>query len=283
MHAFWFDLLCSAALIDHLLVPIHTTMSFNRKVLNEYSKISDDIRAAAIRQRNPYPFWPYGDGIHFVERMDRFWTIMRPYPIREVWAGHHQKKSLAVISLVSTLWVGHYVRDTFNLVKRRLGMFHIYGPSVAGSVGGGHPITRSHSSNTIRSQTIFGVAVHTYFITDQIAANPLGHNRWALLIKSSLLQIATGCLYPLIFTTGSSMWFALKFHTYPVPDDIVKSRQSRRYILDRIVRPILTKNWRPLSVIILFNSLCCSALTWFEAKQIERIFRIELAKYSDDK
>lgn len=106
----------------------------------------------------------------------------------------------------------------------------------------------------------------------------IGGDHRAQVVESAAIHMITSFWYPLIFTSVSAVYFASRTHTFPVPDDLVQSATSRKYIVDKIFRPTLLKNRNGLIATALVNTVGIIALTAMESRQLKTVHADLVAK-----
>lgn len=107
--------------------------------------------------------------------------------------------------------------------------------------------------------------------------NVFGDHR-TQIVESAAIHMITSFWYPLLFTSVSAVYFASRTNTFPIPDDLVQSAASRRYIIDKVFRPTLLKNRNGLIATALVNTVGIVALTAMESRQIKTVFTNQLVK-----
>lgn len=101
--------------------------------------------------------------------------------------------------------------------------------------------------------------------------NPLG-NHYATFFKSAGAHVFTSFWYPLMFTSFTSIYMASRNSTYAIPDDFVASKDSRRYLMNQIVRPTIRKSQKGLAISVLLNSLGAVVWTALEREEIRKLY-----------
>lgn len=102
------------------------------------------------------------------------------------------------------------------------------------------------------------------------------------IVESTAIHMITSFWYPLLFTSVSAVYFASRLNTFPVPDDLVQSASSRRYIVDKVFRPTLLKNRNGLIATALVNTIAIVALTAMESRQLKTVHGNLVAKVRQD-
>lgn len=125
-----------------------------------------------------------------------------------------------------------------------------------------------------------GTAIHLVFITGPILANPIeNHNKQ--IIRSTLSHLITSVLYPIVFITGSSLYYATKFLTQPIPDDMGIRPESRKYVWEKFIKQMFIKNRRSWSILTVINVIAAFTLTTMQSQQTQQLFCQEHKKYRD--
>lgn len=195
--------------------------------------------------------WPRrSDQFHVVQK--KIWKAIEPYDWKEVWAVEFNNKVLAMLNTVSCFYVGGVFRRAVKLTDSGFGALNVLMPSIVGS-------------------TLFGAFFHTQTALSPITCDIGDEHHSQAVLESTAAHLITSFWYPLIFTSVSAVYFASRLNTFPLPDDLVQSASSRRYILDTILRPALLKNRKGLLLNVVLNALAVAALTTMESRQLKMV------------
>lgn len=66
--------------------------------------------------------------------------------------------------------------------------------------------------------------------------------------------------------------------TFVIPDDFIKSPESRKYIWDKIYKPVLSKSRNGLIILLLTNIIFAFGLVLVQSNQISDIYQKESIK-----
>ncbi|KAH9418101.1 uncharacterized protein LOC113798122 [Dermatophagoides pteronyssinus] len=232
---------------------MNSSLSIDRDLLKK--TISE--QQSNKHQNRLYPFWP-NDSDQF-KRLSLIWKISSDYDLKQTWAIRHEYKYYFALNTITNITIGQQIRRFFGLNRQNLAWFSTITPSLAFS-------------------TILGTAIHFAFITSPIIDKP-NDNHYKYLIRSTFTQLTTSVIYPIVFITGSSLYFAAKYLTQPIPDDFGIRPESRKYVWDKFLKQLFLKHRRSWSIFAIINVIAASTLTIMESEQTKQLFRNEQRKY----
>lgn len=168
----------------------------------------------------------------------------------QIWPMAHTCKLMAAVNSVSAVWLTHGFRRAFNLADGKTAFLNSYVPAVALPV-------------------LFGSILHYKFITAPIAS---GYEQCPTCqcINAGLIQAITSTVYPVIYGSVSSIYFADYFRTYATPDSI-RDSSSRRYLYDVWLKSVSRNKTAIISVAIL-NFVFAYYMTLKERDSIEFMY-----------
>lgn len=256
---------------------MNSSLSIDRDLLKK--TISE--QQSNKHQNRLYPFWP-NDSDQF-KRLSLIWKISSDYDLKQTWAIRHEYKYYFALNTITNITIGQQIRRFFGLNRQNLAWFSTITPSLAFSVclilNNYIRVLIIFLFQKIQSiQTILGTAIHFAFITSPIIDKP-NDNHYKYLIRSTFTQLTTSVIYPIVFITGSSLYFAAKYLTQPIPDDFGIRPESRKYVWDKFLKQLFLKHRRSWSIFAIINVIAASTLTIMESEQTKQLFRNEQRKY----
>ncbi|KAF7491805.1 hypothetical protein SSS_07916 [Sarcoptes scabiei] len=231
------------------------------QIMDRFTEIGESTKLLISKHhkdpKNLYPFWPTQKSSMLV--INDYEKIIRDYDSNRKWVWNNQMTILGCLNIASNLWICYKIRRYLNLHSTMKGFFHTLIPSTVFSVFGG----------------IFG---HLHFVSRNLIKDQ-NKNPSLSIAKSGALHWSTSTLYPSIFLGISSIYIALRSNTFIIPDDLGLSRESRRYILKKISKPLFEKNKSSLILISIANIIAACLLATMEYGEIREIFLNELILY----
>ena len=191
-----------------------------------------------------------------LDTLDRNWSKMEQLVNAwkdnsyEIWPMAHNLKIIAGVNTLSAIFLTHRFRRAFNLADGRTGVLNSYVPAIA-------------------LPMFFGAMIHYKVITVPIVS---GYEQCSVCqcLKAGLIQAISSSLYPLIYSSVSSIYFADYFTTYPTPDSI-KDQSSRKYLYDIWYKAVKRNKTAVISVAII-NFIFAYYMTYRERECIEFMY-----------
>ncbi|KAI2808762.1 hypothetical protein BLOT_006708 [Blomia tropicalis] len=182
----------------------------------------------------------------------KLWELESGYPWKDVWAMNHHNKFFVLSSIGTCYYIGSLYRKTVKIKSGGIVAINVLLPSIVGS-------------------SIFGMYLQTKLVYEPMALTPHENHKW-IIAESIGLHLATSFLYPMLFLPVSSIFFSSRFNTFPIPDDLIKTKESRKYLFDKVIKKSLNRNRRGLFATFAFNALLAGVVTIFESNQISTIY-----------
>ncbi|OTF81172.1 hypothetical protein BLA29_008603, partial [Euroglyphus maynei] len=210
--------------------------------MNPSSFIDRDLLKKLSEQSTIYqscPFWP-NDRDKF-NRLTELWKISAKYDWKDTWAIQHENKYYFTLNTISNYTIGQKIRSFFGLNRGNVALFSTIVPCLAFS-------------------NILGTAIHFVFVTSPIIDRPIDNHRKQIFV-STLTHLTTSVLYPILFITGSSLYYATKYVTQPIPDDMGLLPESRKYVWEKFIKQSFMKNRYSFLMFTIINVIVASTLT----------------------
>lgn len=98
------------------------------------------------------------------------------------------------------------------------------------------------------------------------------------ILKSSLIQLGFSIIYPTIIVSGTAIYFASIKSTYPLPNDLWRSGESRKYLWNEVFVKAWRKNSRNIFKLFAFNLLFICTCIAMQSHELRSIYREEYRK-----
>ena len=169
---------------------------------------------------------------------------------KQIWPLTHNMKIISAVNGMSAFYITHQFRKAFKLADGRTAFLNSYVPAMA-------------------LPLFFGSVLHYKLITAPIVSG-VESCQMCRCLSAGLIQSVSSTVYPIIYSSISSIYFADYFMTFPTPDSI-DDKVSRKYLYDIWVKAV-RRNKIPLISLSIMNFIFAYYLTLKEEQTIEFMY-----------
>jgi hypothetical protein len=229
-------------------IDIKTSEVLMKQLANERQLPEEQL---AVINRFPQPFDSSNEKFIKFDKLIDEWK-----PKSEIWPFVYNIKLLSFINGLTAFYIGFRFRKFFKIADGRTALLNVYIPSLS-------------------LPLFFGSLIHHLFITSPIIE---GKEICSVCqcLNAGLVQSLTSTVYPMIFSSITSIYYAHYFNKYPIPDNI-NDKTSRKYIYNLLFKSI-RRNRIGLTAIGIANFLFAFYLTNREQQTIHFMYLTLLQK-----
>jgi hypothetical protein len=205
----------------------------------------------AVINRFPQPFDSLSEKFAKFDKLINEWK-----PKSEIWPFVYNMKLLSFINGLTAFYVAFRFRKFFKIADGRTALLNVYVPSLS-------------------LPLFFGSLIHYLFITSPIIE---GKQICSVCqcINAGLVQSVTSTVYPMVFSSITSIYYAHYFNKYPIPDNI-NDKTSRKHIYDLLFKSI-KRNRIGLTAVGISNFMFAYYLTTREQETVHYMYLTLLQK-----
>lgn len=186
-----------------------------------------------------------------IQKYEKFEKLITQWkPESEIWPFVYNIRLLSFLNGMTAFYISHCFRRYFKLADGRTAFLSVYVPSIC-------------------MPLFFGSFLHDVIVTKPISE---GRDDCSICerLKGGLIQFSTSTLYPILFSSVTSIYFADYFSTFPTPDSL-KDKVSRNYFYNLLLKAI-KRNRTGLTFVGISNFLFAFYLTAREQETIQFMY-----------